>query len=627
FAYHTKYVKDSVPYLHQILEEILKTPTLRSSKWISTSLADQQRNEHWARYNCAEYHRNNYANPVNFRQLYKHVPGDAIVVEFAPHGLLQSILRKELPSTTTILSLADRNCQDNEERFLSAIGKIYLAGGRPNLKNLYNGVTYPVSRGTKMISPLVKWNHRISWFVPMWKPVDSFGHVTTVNTSNERYSYLSGHNVDGTVVMPASGYLVVIEDVQFTRTTSLASKTDIQFLVNIMKQSGYFEISEDGSVVCTGKIYSKLDVSCEYSNATFSKASTGELVLAVEDFYKECHLRGYYLEECFQCFQKCDVHVLQGKFKWKGNFCCFLNNMLVMRIVSEVERDCLLLPSALGKIVIDPVDHLMRASENSDLFISLNKTVNTVKSGGIEIRGLVFSKTLRRKPAEKTRRLETYDFVAYEMSMDSNFDLVKSLRVVAQIIVQNNKYSTSSFKVCYMKKNYPNELMAKIKSTLEEQIMVETEYFNYSKVDSQSNTFDLVVITENLTAINAGEIIKCLHNKGMILYLGDITKITVDNMDLEKDTIFNILKNGKWGTIVQLPLNAEQEKKVENASVNISSIGDLSSFVRVERPSSYSNSVSEHVYVFYSTLNARYVLVATGKLNQTLNQRSILEEE
>ncbi|KAJ8915050.1 hypothetical protein NQ315_016025, partial [Exocentrus adspersus] len=742
FAYHTKYVKDSVPYLHQILEEVLKTPTLRSSKWISTSLADHQRNKHWARYNCAEYHRNNYANPVNFRQLYKHVPEDAIVVEVAPHGLLQSILRKELPSTTTILSLADRNCQDNEERFLSAIGKIYLAGGQPNLKNLYKGVTYPVSRGTKMISPLVKWDHRISWFVPMWKPVDSFGHVTTVNISNERYSYLSGHNVDGTVVMPASGYLelawrtlarlylkpieklpVVIEDVQFIRTTSLPSKTDIQFSVNIMKQSGYFEISEGGSVVCTGKIYSKPDISCEYSNASFSKASTEELVLAAEDFYKECHLRGYYLEDCFQCLQKCDVHILHGKLKWKGNFSCFLNSMLVMPIVSEVERDYLLLPSAVDKIVIDPVDHLMRASENSDFFISLNKTANTIKSGGIEIRGLVFSKALRRKPAEKTRRLETYDFVAYEMSMDSNFDLVKCLRVVAQIIVENNKCSTSSFKVCYMKKNDPNELMAKIKSTLEEQIMVETEYLNYSKVDSQSNTFDLVVITEDLIAIDAGEIIKCLHNKGMILYLGDITKITVDNMDviykatshrcdlyllrpklkshlkfsvvpinssnsnclqeiknipvaqsdevvllvsheedasslielmkastelsslncrfvfiedtnadkfsveasfyrhqLEKNIIFNILKNGKWGTIVQLPLNVKQEKEVENASVNVSSVGDLSSLLNLFHS---SNSVSEHVYVFYSALDVRDGMVANVKLNQTLNHRTV----
>lgn len=76
------------------------------------------------------------------------------------------------------------------------------------MKNLYRGVTYPVSRGTKMLSSLVKWDHSVSWLVPVWRHKDSFGQIISVNISNEQHAYLAGHNIDGRFLMPATGYLV-----------------------------------------------------------------------------------------------------------------------------------------------------------------------------------------------------------------------------------------------------------------------------------------------------------------------------------------------------------------------------------------------------------------------------------
>lgn len=69
-----------------------------------------------------------------------------------------------------------------------------------NLEILYPKISYPVSRGTPTISPLIKWNHSQDWFVA------SFGLDGGIKNGENRYSvnvlenewnYLSGHVIDG----------------------------------------------------------------------------------------------------------------------------------------------------------------------------------------------------------------------------------------------------------------------------------------------------------------------------------------------------------------------------------------------------------------------------------------------
>lgn len=53
----------------------------------------------------------------------KHVPANAIVIEVAPHALLQAILKRALGPEATILGLVKRAHANNLEFFLSNIGK------------------------------------------------------------------------------------------------------------------------------------------------------------------------------------------------------------------------------------------------------------------------------------------------------------------------------------------------------------------------------------------------------------------------------------------------------------------------------------------------------------------------
>lgn len=85
---------------------------------------------------------------------------------------------------------------------------MYIAGGQPQLRTFYSDVEFPVGRGTQMISPLVKWDHSLSWFTPTLKPRESFMGYVTVNLSNPEYSYIIGNELSGIILMPGMGYVV-----------------------------------------------------------------------------------------------------------------------------------------------------------------------------------------------------------------------------------------------------------------------------------------------------------------------------------------------------------------------------------------------------------------------------------
>lgn len=122
-AFHSKYVEEAGKYLLEFLREVIETPKRRSSKWISSSVPKQDQLSEWTQYSCPEYHYSNFCNPVLFDQVLEQIPKNAIVVEIAPHGLLQSIIKKELSSEVTSISLTDKKSVDNEQFFLSSIGR------------------------------------------------------------------------------------------------------------------------------------------------------------------------------------------------------------------------------------------------------------------------------------------------------------------------------------------------------------------------------------------------------------------------------------------------------------------------------------------------------------------------
>lgn len=73
-------------------------------------------------------------------------------------------------------------------------------GHNPDVAKLYTPVKFPVSRGTPMISPLIKWEHGEDYFVLSFRPEDHpkvFCLKFAVDPKDSEWSFVKGHIVDG----------------------------------------------------------------------------------------------------------------------------------------------------------------------------------------------------------------------------------------------------------------------------------------------------------------------------------------------------------------------------------------------------------------------------------------------
>lgn len=105
------------------LFQLIQNPKQRSARWICTSVPEEQWESPVARYSSAEYHTNNLLGAVLFEEASRHIPKNAIVIEVAPHGLLQAILRRSLSPECTNIAVTQRAHPQALHFLLSAIGK------------------------------------------------------------------------------------------------------------------------------------------------------------------------------------------------------------------------------------------------------------------------------------------------------------------------------------------------------------------------------------------------------------------------------------------------------------------------------------------------------------------------
>ena len=103
--------------------KVIKENRPRSSRWISSSIPEARWDSDLARYSSADYHVNNLVSPVLFQEALQHVPAGAVVIEIAPHCLLQAILKRSLDAECLFVGMMKRGHADNMEYLLSILGK------------------------------------------------------------------------------------------------------------------------------------------------------------------------------------------------------------------------------------------------------------------------------------------------------------------------------------------------------------------------------------------------------------------------------------------------------------------------------------------------------------------------
>lgn len=167
-----------------------------------------------------------------FQSALKHVPDNSVVIEIAPHALLQAILKPSVGSKCTHVGLVRRN-HSTVVDLLSSIGNLFNAGLQPKIENLYPPISYPVSRGTPSLQPLVEWDHSDDWDVITFieNEVTLSGEVKLeVDTENETYNHLRGTYIDGVESLPYASYLVsLMQSINYFDETTITTDSENVF--------------------------------------------------------------------------------------------------------------------------------------------------------------------------------------------------------------------------------------------------------------------------------------------------------------------------------------------------------------------------------------------------------------
>ncbi|KAK9884212.1 hypothetical protein WA026_005162 [Henosepilachna vigintioctopunctata] len=429
------------------LQQIISIPKERNGLWLSTTSDGTSSPEYFAKVLYTK---------MQAKHLGRYIQKNYVITELGS-GSFANILKVSLDESVSVTNFSLESGESGFIDLLKIIGNLYENGLNPLVQRLYPKVQFPVSRGTPMIAPKIKWDHSKDWFVMRYVDSDAMkcGERTIgVSLKEEEWEYVSGHVVDGRNLFPGMGYIyivwdtlaivkhslqkdmkVIFENCKFNRATNVGKEVT-NFNVSIQGASGGFEISEGGTVIVTGNIFLAKDdeVNMIELPKPCEDHQCGNLPLTGKDVYKELRLRGYNYQGAFRAIESVNYQVTRAYIRWDGNWVAFMDNMLQLLIL-QMDTRLLYVPTSISQMIIDAKKHLEYVESFGDnplLPVFLFKNAGIIRCGGIEIRGLKASAIVRRKPLGLPV-LEKYEFVANEGILT----LSQCLRVNMQLALEN----------------------------------------------------------------------------------------------------------------------------------------------------------------------------------------------
>uniref|UniRef100_A0A8D8XXN1 Fatty acid synthase n=1 Tax=Cacopsylla melanoneura TaxID=428564 RepID=A0A8D8XXN1_9HEMI len=467
FAFHSPYLTTAAKLLRTKYEKFLKSASSappRTPRWISTSFPQSEWENILAR-NCSmDYHLHNVSSPVLFHQAMEHVPSNAIVIEIAPHPLLQAILKRSLPGTVQRVTLTNKTSTNHVETLLSGVGSLYLNGVNIHLSALYGKPNYPVPRGTPMISPLVKWDHSTQYQVPSFLPKNNSGQDEyEISLKNDTDKSLAGHKINSRVLYPAAGYLTLVwkalsksrqewfenvgvqfEDVRFLKPTILSPEGTVHLKVTILPSSGRFEITENSALIVDGKV----SIQSEDESPTRPLQETSPSLektptLYRGEIYKELNLRGYNYEGLYQGLIESNSEGISGLVEWSNDWTSYIDTILQFRLLSLPHRD-LRLPTSIQRVRITPKLQNRKPVTEDGKYHSIQycSVTDTLITSRVQIQGMTVTPTNKRKSQMGDPTYETFEFHKFFPRADETRHL--SSRNVVEILLELGLENISS---------------------------------------------------------------------------------------------------------------------------------------------------------------------------------------
>lgn len=443
-------MKQAVQEISQLAANYDRTKT----GWITTSVQNPE-----TRQANAEYFASNFCCKVDLLGALMKLPSNSIVIETGPSGIFGSQIKqiqedvgRELSKSGTpqkhsktgtnqpkqfterqnrfhYAKLMDRfprnsTTTDSAVKLMSCIGDLYLAGAIFDLQNFYNGPLAEkqttgrnqlchVRRKTPSLSSMLRWNHDQRLFVPLYPQHFSKSSAkceVPVDIVQDRDKHLVGHCIEGRILYPATGYLLLIwrvfsftrrkiydacfhdveqallpvefRDIRLFRAVILGNR-EAQLYIHYEEATGRFEIKEGGSVVVEGYAVSPVEKPDGLLHEDVRERIKGEdlkLALSSDDVYKQFRVSGYDYGESFRCIESCSYDGRYSRVKFNGSFVALTDSILqsiFLAIAEYAPSGGLFLPTRFDYVRMQPEVILKKLHDASMSFDLADGLLNT----------------------------------------------------------------------------------------------------------------------------------------------------------------------------------------------------------------------------------------------------------
>ncbi|XP_050524470.1 fatty acid synthase-like isoform X2 [Daktulosphaira vitifoliae] len=431
-AYHSRYIKPAFPALLKYLKEVIKEPKQRSSKWISSSVPESQWESELAKTSSAEYLTNNLLSSVLFEEATRHIPKNAVVIEIAPRGLLQAILKRSLNKSVKNISLTKNVKGESINILFEAIGEMYTHDINPNINALYPSVKYPVNRGTPFLHDLPLWDYSVSWTIYSKLLLNetvyregSFPLSLNINQKLIPYK-INGHNI-----LPLSYLLNIIwtKFVEFQKNSvtkpivfnnikvhkniaaQYNSSSDIYYMI---QNTGYFEFNHNDAILLSGYINFfdssfRKTTSLSFSNLNLIE-NTMELFLTKNELYTFLEQKGYNLGKNFKTIDNVKLckNFILADIKWKNDWFYFLDALLKIKILENLDISHAEIEESIHEIIFYP--EKFKNCEKKNINVFYNTLTKEVMCNGVLVSNITNKKLKGFDPIPCMIKLETKRF-------------------------------------------------------------------------------------------------------------------------------------------------------------------------------------------------------------------------
>lgn len=523
-AYHSRYIKPAAPFLLKYLQDVVPK-TKRSSKWVSTSNLEENWNTDLAQYSSAEYHTNNLLSSVYFEEGLKSIPKDSILIEIAPHGLLQAILKRSVKTGCTNIPLTQRGSKSGLEFLLTALGKMYLAGMDLSILNIYPKLEYPVSKGTPSLAPLSHWNHTETWRTGLEDKLHSLFSVADmqVTLNSEEFRECVGHQLDDNIILPTSFYLniayqlittitterkeVVFENLHFKKVLKIPKIGSVPLHAMVQKGSGDFEITSNKEIIMSGTMTFPQPNEKFMLEPTVLESGEDNVHLSGNDIYNELQHRGHKYSGLFKTIKSLSISEegSSAVIQWNNKWTMFLEAMIQQQLLQSGERyQDIRVPRNIQKICID----LSKVpKEQCDLKVDYEYSTKMICTDGFHIVGM------QTMPIEKDKKSVYIDSVEYvPLSKNVYSKMETGICVALQLMLANfyDQYITNVM-ITEIESNEP--FLEQIQSALSQYPKLNPNIVTAkdAKQVVVQNAYPLLIISNNTINEDLAKVVSSSH--------------------------------------------------------------------------------------------------------------------